>query len=654
MRNSYIHGSGRWTNDLIAASRIGLLPAGTNYTVPDAYAVARARRNNGVIFTPASVGHAVRVPLDNESRLGLNTLCFGTSLSIIARDYYNLKVSVIDDDTYTRVSFSYDEIILVTSWATYYMTLLSEHADAIAAGDASPLDPWPDNTMPPDFTSWPGVVTPSGFAPLDSPEFTGTPTVPTALPGTNTTQIASTAFVMSNVASGTAGVASFNSRVGLVTLTLADVTDATGSGSTAQTNLGLATVAATGAYSDLIGSPAEGPAGPQGPQGDPGPEGPQGDPGPEGPEGPQGDPGPEGPEGPEGPQGGPGPQGPAGADGAEGPEGPEGLAGPQGGPGPTGPQGPAGADGAQGDVGPPGPAGADSTVPGPQGPTGPPGANSTVPGPQGPKGDPGTAGATGSQGPKGDPGTQGPAGAQGPAGPSAVSANAGNTASLGTDQLIYVPTPAIPVAASTTPVMDGTAAVGTGTTWARADHIHASDTSRAPLASPTFTGTVRLPLGATATPSLNFGTVDTGIYGIGSGASAAIGFSRAGGNALVLQSGTIVAYNPIVGASGSAAAPGYSFITSSSMGMYRDGTAGGLAFSTGSNGVGLLLTDTGRTATFYGVASGISPPAAATATELVTAAWVKAKGYGIWLQMTQAAYNALGTKDPSTLYVIVG
>lgn len=46
---------------------------------------------------------------------------------------------------------------------------------------------------------------------------------------------------------------------------------------------------------------------------------------------------------------------------------------------------------------------------------------------------------------------------------------------------------------STTPVMDGTAAVGTGTTVARADHVHASDTSRAPLASPTFTGTVTIP-----------------------------------------------------------------------------------------------------------------------------------------------------------------
>lgn len=43
---------------------------------------------------------------------------------------------------------------------------------------------------------------------------------------------------------------------------------------------------------------------------------------------------------------------------------------------------------------------------------------------------------------------------------------------------------------STTPTMDGVAAVGTGTTTARADHVHPTDTSRAPIASPSFTGTL--------------------------------------------------------------------------------------------------------------------------------------------------------------------
>lgn len=70
-------------------------------------------------------------------------------------------------------------------------------------------------------------------------------------------------------------------------------------------------------------------------------------------------------------------------------------------------------------------------------------------------------------------------------------------------------------ASSTTPAMDGTAAIGTGATWARADHIHPVDSSRyaasnpsgyqtaanvttslalyAPLASPTFTGNPTAP-----------------------------------------------------------------------------------------------------------------------------------------------------------------
>ena len=51
-------------------------------------------------------------------------------------------------------------------------------------------------------------------------------------------------------------------------------------------------------------------------------------------------------------------------------------------------------------------------------------------------------------------------------------------------------------AAATAPVMNGTAAVGTSLRYARQDHVHASDTSRAPLASPTFTGTVTIPAGA--------------------------------------------------------------------------------------------------------------------------------------------------------------
>ena len=46
-----------------------------------------------------------------------------------------------------------------------------------------------------------------------------------------------------------------------------------------------------------------------------------------------------------------------------------------------------------------------------------------------------------------------------------------------------------------TPVINGTAAAGTSAIPSRQDHVHASDTTRAPLASPTFTGTVTIPSG---------------------------------------------------------------------------------------------------------------------------------------------------------------
>jgi hypothetical protein len=52
---------------------------------------------------------------------------------------------------------------------------------------------------------------------LASPAFTGVPAAPTAAPGTNTTQIATAAFVQAAVAASTSGVASFNGLTGIVT-----------------------------------------------------------------------------------------------------------------------------------------------------------------------------------------------------------------------------------------------------------------------------------------------------------------------------------------------------------------------------------------------------------------------------------------------------
>lgn len=77
------------------------------------------------------------------------------------------------------------------------------------------------------FTPY-NATNPAGYAPLASPAFTGTPTAPTATAGTNTTQLATTAFVAAAVVAGSSGVASFNTRTGAVTLSSADVTGALG------------------------------------------------------------------------------------------------------------------------------------------------------------------------------------------------------------------------------------------------------------------------------------------------------------------------------------------------------------------------------------------------------------------------------------------
>lgn len=67
-----------------------------------------------------------------------------------------------------------------------------------------------------------------GGAPIASPNFTGVPAGTTAAPGTATTQLATTAFVTNAISAGTAGVASFNTRTGAVTLTPTDIASAGG------------------------------------------------------------------------------------------------------------------------------------------------------------------------------------------------------------------------------------------------------------------------------------------------------------------------------------------------------------------------------------------------------------------------------------------
>jgi len=73
-----------------------------------------------------------------------------------------------------------------------------------------------------DITDW--ATSLAAYAPTNSPTFTGVPAAPTAAPGTTSTQLATTAFVASAISGSVAGVASFNTRTGAVTLSNADVT----------------------------------------------------------------------------------------------------------------------------------------------------------------------------------------------------------------------------------------------------------------------------------------------------------------------------------------------------------------------------------------------------------------------------------------------
>jgi hypothetical protein len=314
-----------------------------------------------------------------------------------------------------------------------------------------------------------------------------------------------------------------------------------------------------------------GPAGPQGPQGDPGPAGPAGaNSTVPGPQGPQGDLGPQGTQGPEGPVGQDGAQGPAGPAGAQGQQGPQGDTGAQGAAGADGGVGPAGPVGAQGPQGPQGVQGAQGAAgtgitmkgsvatqsalpasgntqgdaylvsaddslwiwngsqwisggsiqgpPGAQGPAGPQGgvgAQGAVgpqgtTGAQGPKGDTGAAGTQGVQGPAGAAGSQG---VQGPPGPTAVSADAGNTATLGTDHLVFVPLS--PAASNAIPAMDGTAAAGSANAWSRGDHVHPTDTSRYAASNPSgfqtaAQVTAALPVASSTPPAMD-GTAAVGV-----------------------------------------------------------------------------------------------------------------------------------------------
>ena len=97
------------------------------------------------------------------------------------------------------------------------------------------------------------------LAPKASPALTGTPTTPTATVGTNTTQIASTAFVLANAGSG--AVSSVFGRTGTVTATSGDYTVGQVTGAQAGPLTGDVTTSGAAATLKNTGPGATGPIG---------------------------------------------------------------------------------------------------------------------------------------------------------------------------------------------------------------------------------------------------------------------------------------------------------------------------------------------------------------------------------------------------------
>lgn len=82
-------------------------------------------------------------------------------------------------------------------------------------------------------------------------------------------------------------------------------------------------------------------------------------------------------------------------------------------------------------------------------------------------------------------------------------------------------------ASATSPKMDGTATVGTETAFARGDHVHPHDTTKANLASPTFTGTPEAPTATAGTNTTQIATtafVATAISGKANSATSLSGY----------------------------------------------------------------------------------------------------------------------------------
>lgn len=102
----------------------------------------------------------------------------------------------------------------------------------------------------------------------------------------------------------------------------------------------------------------------------------------------------------------------------------------------------------------------------------------------------------------------------------------------GTSTTLYAPTP--PTASSTTPAMDGTASAGSGTHYARHNHVHPTDTSRQEtLVSGTNIKTVN------GTSLLGSGDITTPTYTLPTASTSTLGGVKVDGSTITITDGVI-------------------------------------------------------------------------------------------------------------------
>lgn len=208
-------------------------------------------------------------------------------------------------------------------------------------------------------------------------------------------------------------------------------------------------------------------------------------------------------------------------------------------------------------------------------------------------------------------------------------------------------------AANLVPTVDGTATIGTSLRYARLDHIHPTDTSRAPLASPTFTG---IPAGPTASPGTNttqFATTAfvianatglpdcTDTVGVSFVCTVPIGVTATGVPSQIDLTPTGTSPAPVAGAA-SLGVPN----TVTTAGVYLLPAAPGSGIYTGTNSGGVVTTTftgtTGGGVVVLATSPTLTAPilGAATATSLLATGTVDGKAGATITTGTTATLNA--------------